>query len=69
MSGQEHRRAAAVVATGAEVLVTATPGCLMQIASTMRRSGRAVALAHTAEILDASIRGVPIRRASRSQGE
>jgi glycolate oxidase iron-sulfur subunit len=55
------RKAAAVADTGADVLVTANPGCLMQIASAMRRSGRSVALAHTAEILDAAIRGSPIR--------
>jgi glycolate oxidase iron-sulfur subunit len=55
------RKAAAVAATGADVLVTANPGCLMQIASAMRRNGGAIALAHTAEILDASIRGTPIR--------
>jgi hypothetical protein len=48
-------------ATGADVLVTANPGCLMQIASAMGRSGGAVDLAHTAEILDASIRGAPHR--------
>jgi hypothetical protein len=46
-------------ATGADVLVTANSGCLMQIASAMRRSGRSVALAHTAEVLDASLRGTP----------
>jgi glycolate oxidase iron-sulfur subunit len=68
------RKAAAVAATGADVLVTANPGCLMQIASAMRRGGGAIALAHTAEVLDASIRGTPIRgapsrRAPRSQGE
>jgi glycolate oxidase iron-sulfur subunit len=67
------RKAAAVTATGADVLVTANPGCLMQIASAMRRSGGAIALAHTAEVLDASIRATPIRgapsrRAPSSQG-
>jgi hypothetical protein len=44
---------------GADVLVTADPGWLMQIASAMRRSGRSVALARTAELLDASLRGTP----------
>jgi hypothetical protein len=53
------RKAAAVAASGADVLVTADPGCLMQIASVTRRSGRSVALAHTAEVLDASLRGTP----------
>jgi glycolate oxidase iron-sulfur subunit len=68
------RKAAAVAATGADLLVTANPGCLMQIASAMRRRGGAIALAHTAEVLDASIRAAPIRgapsrRAPRPQGE
>jgi glycolate oxidase iron-sulfur subunit len=68
------RKAAAITATGADVLVTANPGCLMQIASAMRRGGGAIALAHTAEVLDASIRetpirGAPSRRAPRPQGE
>ena len=33
------RKAANVVATGAEVLVTANPGCLMQVASAFERAG------------------------------
>jgi glycolate oxidase iron-sulfur subunit len=52
------RKAASVIATGAELLVTANPGCLMQIASALRRQGRSIALAHTVEVLDASIRGL-----------
>lgn len=51
------RKAAAVLATGAEVLVTANPGCLMQVASALDRAGGSITLAHTAEVLDASIRG------------
>ncbi len=52
-------KAANVLATGAELLVTANPGCLMQVASSIERSGRTMALAHTIEVLDASIRGLP----------
>ncbi len=52
------RKAAAVLATGAELLVTANPGCLMQVASSIQRQGGAIAMAHTTEVLDASIRGV-----------
>ncbi|MGH8964897.1 MAG: (Fe-S)-binding protein, partial [Actinomycetes bacterium] len=52
------RKAAAVLATGADVLVTANPGCLMQVASSIARTGGSIAMAHTAEVLDASIRGV-----------
>jgi glycolate oxidase iron-sulfur subunit len=54
------RKAANVVATGATVLVTANPGCLMQVESALRRQGRTIALAHTIEVLDASIRGVQL---------
>jgi glycolate oxidase iron-sulfur subunit len=54
------RKAAAVAASGADLLITANPGCLMQVDSALRRQGsqgRPIALAHTIEILDASIRG------------
>lgn len=51
------RKAANVLSTGAPLLVTANPGCLMQVASSLERSGRRLALAHIVEVLDASIRG------------
>jgi glycolate oxidase iron-sulfur subunit len=54
------RKAANVIATGAELLITANPGCLMQVDSALRRQGKSIALAHTVEVLDASIRGVPV---------
>jgi glycolate oxidase iron-sulfur subunit len=54
------RKAAHIVATGADVLVTANPGCLMQVASAIERSGHPMTLAHTVEVLDASIRGTPL---------
>lgn len=59
------RKAANVVATGADVLVTANPGCLMQVASAIERharaqGGRPIRLAHTIEVIDASIRGIPL---------
>ncbi len=53
------RKAADVLATGAELLVTANPGCLMQVAAAVRRLGGEIALAHPARVLDASIRGLP----------
>jgi glycolate oxidase iron-sulfur subunit len=52
------RKAAGVLATGADVLVTANPGCLMQVAAGVRRRGGRIALAHTAQVLDASIRNL-----------
>ena len=54
-----NRKAANIVATGASVLVTANPGCLMQVAGGLERVGSPIAMAHTVEVLDASIRGLP----------
>ncbi|MQA85936.1 MAG: 4Fe-4S dicluster domain-containing protein [Streptosporangiales bacterium] len=53
-----ERKAANVAATGAELLVTANPGCAMQISVAL---GRRIAVAHVAEVLDASIRGLDPR--------
>jgi glycolate oxidase iron-sulfur subunit len=54
------RKAGNVRATGAELLVTANLGCLMQIDSALRRAGSALTLAHTIEVLDASLRGASV---------
>jgi glycolate oxidase iron-sulfur subunit len=51
------RKAKFVMATGADVLVTANPGCLMQIAASVERNGGAIRTMHTIEVIDASIRG------------
>ncbi|MCW2866424.1 MAG: glcF [Marmoricola sp.] len=64
------RKAANIVKTGAEVLVTANPGCLMQVTSAIERSAREqgtrpMGMAHTVEVLDASIRGVPASELTR----
>jgi glycolate oxidase iron-sulfur subunit len=53
------RKARDVLATGADLLVTANPGCLMQVAAAIRRAGASIGLAHTVQVLDASIRGLP----------
>jgi glycolate oxidase iron-sulfur subunit len=53
------RKAERVLATGADLLVSANPGCTMQIAAATRRAGKGeIRVAHTAEVLDASLRGV-----------
>jgi glycolate oxidase iron-sulfur subunit len=52
------RKARNVAATGAELLVAANPGCLMQISSALQRQGTHLPTAHTIQLLDASIRGV-----------
>jgi glycolate oxidase iron-sulfur subunit len=51
------RKARAVLGTGADLLVTANPGCLLQVAASLTRLGAQIGLAHTVEVLDASLRG------------
>lgn len=51
------QKAAQVAATRADLLVSANPGCAMQIAAAAGRAGRRLPVAHLAEVLDASIRG------------
>jgi glycolate oxidase iron-sulfur subunit len=55
-----QRKAAAVAATGADLLVSANPGCAMQIASALAERGTQLPMAHIAEVLDASIRGADV---------
>jgi glycolate oxidase iron-sulfur subunit len=55
-----RRKAESVLATGASLLISANPGCSLQIASALADRGEHITLAHTAEILDASIRGRPL---------
>jgi glycolate oxidase iron-sulfur subunit len=54
------RKAEAVLAAGAPVVISANPGCSLQIAAAVAGRGGHVTVAHTAEVLDASIRGVPL---------
>ena len=53
------RKAENVLATGAQALVSANPGCLLQLESALRKRGATPLPAfHTIEILDAALRGV-----------
>ena len=54
------RKAEAVLAAEAPLLISANPGCSLQIASALAQRGGHVAVAHTAEVLDASLRGLPL---------
>ena len=54
------RKAESVQSTGAPLLITANPGCSLQIAFALAERGQDIAVAHTAEVLDASIRGRPL---------
>jgi glycolate dehydrogenase iron-sulfur subunit len=55
-----QRKADSVLTTGAQLLISANPGCSLQIASALAVQGETIAIAHTAEILDASIRGAAV---------
>lgn len=50
-----ERKARAILATGATTVVTANPGCLMQICAALERLGASVKVVHTAELLDSTI--------------
>jgi glycolate oxidase iron-sulfur subunit len=52
------RKAAAVLATGAELVVAGNPGCALQIAAALRRAGSPLKVRHTVELLDAALRPV-----------
>jgi len=54
------RKADNILALRAEILVTANPGCTLQIRSQLGSAGSALRTAHPIEVLDASIRGTRI---------
>jgi glycolate oxidase iron-sulfur subunit len=55
------RKAANILATGADVYVSANPGCLLQVSAALRRAGKPLPALHPVELLDASLRGAPAR--------
>jgi glycolate oxidase iron-sulfur subunit len=56
-----QRKADVLRATGASLVVSGNPGCSLQIAAAFAEGGGdAPAVAHLAEVLDASIRGLPV---------
>jgi glycolate oxidase iron-sulfur subunit len=63
-----RRKAARVEETGARLLITGNPGCSLQIAAALAERGVTMPVAHTAEVLDASIRGLPVSRLTEVPG-
>ena len=45
------RKTACVLITGAELVVTGNPGCMLQMAAGLRASGQAIPVQHTVEVL------------------
>ena len=54
------RKADSVIASDASLLISANPGCTLQISAALATQGVTMRTAHIAEILDASINGVPL---------
>ena len=61
-SAQElgDRKAQHVTATGANILVSSNPGCLLQMQASLERKGHTVQTMHLVELLDASIQGTSV---------
>jgi glycolate oxidase iron-sulfur subunit len=60
------RKATNVLATGAQALASANPGCLVQLDGALRRAGRPLPTLHPVELLDAAQQTVPAHRLLRS---
>jgi glycolate oxidase iron-sulfur subunit len=54
-----EKKMAAVNSTGAEIVVTANPGCMLQLQAGVRLWGRAQRVAHVLEILDEAYSKAP----------
>ena len=53
-----ERKAAHVLATGAQAYASANPGCLVQVSNALGRAKRPLPALHPVELVDASIRNV-----------
>jgi glycolate oxidase iron-sulfur subunit len=53
-----RRKAEHLIATGAQAIAAANPGCILQIRAHLERLGHPLPIYHPVELLDASIRGV-----------
>ena len=54
------RKAGHIAPLQADVVATGNPGCLLQLQSALDRAGHHVPVVHTVQLLDASIRGLPL---------
>lgn len=55
-----ERKARNVLKTGARMIVTSNPGCILQIQASLKKMGHDMPMAHPMEVVDASIRGEPV---------
>jgi glycolate oxidase iron-sulfur subunit len=55
-----RRKAQSLLDTGAEAIASGNPGCTLQINAYLREQGRSLPIHHPIELVDRSIRGVPV---------
>ena len=61
----QTRKVDNVVATGAEIVATANPGCALQLVNGLRKKDSAVRVMHVVELIDEAYTAYrPINRAS-----
>lgn len=54
------RKARLIAPLRAEVVATGNPGCILQLQASLRRINHGIPVVHTIQLLDASIRGLPL---------
>jgi len=55
------RKANLIAALNADVVATGNPGCLLQLQSALAKTNRSTPVVHTIQLLDASLRGLPLK--------
>ena len=60
-----ERKARHIAALAPDVIATANPGCLLQIAAAGRRAGHDWQIVHPIELIDASIKGQSVASPQR----
>jgi glycolate oxidase iron-sulfur subunit len=56
-----ERKANNILKTGAQIIVTSNPGCMLQIQASLKKMGHGgLPMAHPVEVLDTSLRGEPV---------
>ena len=63
-----ERKAKNVLKTGARMIVTSNPGCMLQIQASLKKMGHEMPMVHPMEVLDASIRGEPVESLLDARG-
>jgi glycolate oxidase iron-sulfur subunit len=63
------RKAQHVYSTGASVVVSGNPGCLLQMKNAFRRLGREIPAMHFVQLLDAAMLGISVERLTRVTSE